>query len=60
MSTSSRKIYLITGVNSGLGDAFAEAALNSGHSVTGTVRRQQAKEEFERTARGALTGLCSM
>jgi NAD(P)-dependent dehydrogenase (short-subunit alcohol dehydrogenase family) len=57
MSTSSRKIYLITGVNSGLGNAFAEAALNAGHSVVGTVRRQQAKEEFERSARGRAHGV---
>lgn len=57
MSTSSRKIYLITGVNSGLGNAFAEAALISGHSVIGTVRRQQAREEFERSARGRAHGV---
>jgi len=49
MTTSSRKVYLITGVNSGLGKAFDEAALNGGHSVIGTVRAQQAKEDFERT-----------
>jgi NAD(P)-dependent dehydrogenase (short-subunit alcohol dehydrogenase family) len=52
MSTSSTKVYLITGVNSGLGKAFADAALNAGHSVIGTVRSQQAKEEFERSASG--------
>lgn len=52
MSSSSRKVYLITGVNSGLGKAFAEAALNGGHSVIGTVRGQQAKEDFERTVPG--------
>jgi NAD(P)-dependent dehydrogenase (short-subunit alcohol dehydrogenase family) len=52
MSTSSRKIYLITGVNSGLGKAFAEAALNAGHSVIGTVRSQQAKADFERSVPG--------
>jgi NAD(P)-dependent dehydrogenase (short-subunit alcohol dehydrogenase family) len=52
MSTSSRKIYLITGVNSGLGKAFAEAALNASHSVIGTVRGQQAKADFERSVPG--------
>jgi NAD(P)-dependent dehydrogenase (short-subunit alcohol dehydrogenase family) len=46
------KIYLITGVNSGFGKAFAEAALNAGHSVIGTVRHQQAKSEFERSVPG--------
>lgn len=52
MSTSSSKIYLITGVNSGFGKAFAEAALNAGHRVIGTVRREQAKAEFERSVSG--------
>jgi NAD(P)-dependent dehydrogenase (short-subunit alcohol dehydrogenase family) len=52
MSTSGMKVYLITGVNSGLGKAFAETALNAGHSVIGTVRHQQAQAEFERSVPG--------
>lgn len=52
MSTPMMKVYLITGVNSGLGKAFAETVLNAGHSVIGTVRQQQAMAEFERSAPG--------
>lgn len=32
------RTFLITGVSSGLGRAFATAALEAGHTVTGTVR----------------------
>jgi len=35
---SNSKIFLITGVSSGLGKAFAEGALAAGHRVIGTVR----------------------
>ncbi|MFX5785475.1 SDR family NAD(P)-dependent oxidoreductase, partial [Acinetobacter baumannii] len=35
------------GVSSGFGRALADAALQAGHSVTGTVRSHAAKEEFE-------------
>jgi len=38
MTTASR-IFLITGVSSGLGKAFAQGALAAGHHVIGTVRR---------------------
>ncbi|MGY4710483.1 oxidoreductase [Mycolicibacterium sp. CBM1] len=41
------KTFLITGVSSGLGRAFAEAALEAGHSVVGTVRREADLESFE-------------
>jgi NAD(P)-dependent dehydrogenase (short-subunit alcohol dehydrogenase family) len=41
------KIILITGVSSGLGRAFAEAALAEGHIVIGTVRNEDARKEFE-------------
>jgi len=37
---SSPKTFLITGVSSGLGQAFALGALEAGHHVIGTVRRQ--------------------
>lgn len=33
------KVFLITGVSSGLGRAFATAALDAGHTVVGTVRK---------------------
>jgi NAD(P)-dependent dehydrogenase (short-subunit alcohol dehydrogenase family) len=41
------KIILITGVSSGFGRAFAEAALREGHTVLGTVRNEDARKEFE-------------
>ena len=47
------KTFLITGVSSGLGRAFAEAALDAGHTVVGTVRRQPELESFEAMAPSA-------
>ncbi|GAB4067512.1 oxidoreductase [Ancylobacter sonchi] len=47
------KIILITGVSSGLGKAFAEAALAAGHRVIGTVRRAEAAAAFEASAPGS-------
>ncbi|MBO9546424.1 oxidoreductase [Caulobacter sp.] len=38
---SHSKTFLITGVSSGLGKAFAAAALEAGHRVIGTVRRAE-------------------
>lgn len=43
-----KKIILITGVSSGFGRAFAEAALAEGHTVVGTVRNENAQKEFAR------------
>lgn len=44
------KTFLITGVSSGLGRAFAEGALEAGHTVVGTVRRRADLEAFEALA----------
>lgn len=44
------KLFFITGVSSGLGRALAEEALKTGHRVVGTLRNQQAKDEFEALA----------
>jgi NAD(P)-dependent dehydrogenase (short-subunit alcohol dehydrogenase family) len=41
------KTFLITGVSSGFGRAFAEAALADGHTVVGTVRNEAARAAFE-------------
>ncbi len=53
-----KKIFLITGVSSGLGRALAQEALADGHTVVGTVRNAQAQREFEalapRTAIGRI------
>ncbi|WP_293827176.1 oxidoreductase [uncultured Brevundimonas sp.] len=43
---STSKTFLITGVSSGLGRAFALGALEKGHRVIGTVRRQADAEAF--------------
>jgi NAD(P)-dependent dehydrogenase (short-subunit alcohol dehydrogenase family) len=44
--TPTPKTLLITGVSSGLGRAFAMAALDAGHTVVGTVRRGADAEAF--------------
>ncbi|SDA33751.1 oxidoreductase [Sphingomonas sp. NFR15] len=46
MSTAQSKTFLITGVSSGLGRAFAEAALDAGHRVIGTVRNAGDADAF--------------
>jgi NADP-dependent 3-hydroxy acid dehydrogenase YdfG len=40
------KVFLITGVSSGLGKAFAEGALAAGYRVVGTVRSTEAASSF--------------
>ncbi|TIX92145.1 oxidoreductase [Rhizobium sp. P44RR-XXIV] len=47
MSSKDSKIFLITGVSSGFGRAFAEAALGAGHRAVGTVRNAEGKTQFE-------------
>jgi NAD(P)-dependent dehydrogenase (short-subunit alcohol dehydrogenase family) len=47
MSKTIERVFLITGVSSGFGRAFAEAALAAGNTVIGTVRSESAKTEFE-------------
>jgi NAD(P)-dependent dehydrogenase (short-subunit alcohol dehydrogenase family) len=47
MSEPHKKIFLITGVSSGFGHAFAEAVLAAGHTVIGTVRNEEARQKFE-------------
>jgi len=52
MSQSQIKTFLITGVSTGLGRAFAEVALREGHRVVGTVRNEDAAKSFEALAPG--------
>ncbi|WP_397448518.1 oxidoreductase [Pseudomonas sp. NA-150] len=52
MSNLSSRLFLITGVSSGFGQAFAEAALQAGHRVVGTVRTTAAQQAFEQSAPG--------
>lgn len=47
------KTFLITGVSSGLGRAFAAGALEAGHTVVGTVRRRADLDAFEALAANA-------
>jgi NAD(P)-dependent dehydrogenase (short-subunit alcohol dehydrogenase family) len=46
------KVVIVTGVSSGLGKAFATALLHAGFNVVGTVRKQEAVEEFEQLQPG--------
>lgn len=51
------KLFLITGVSTGFGRAFAQGALEAGHRVAGTLRRQEDVAPFEALAPGRATGL---
>ena len=44
---TTQKTFLITGVSSGFGRAFAEEALHAGHRVIGTVRRPEDAAAYE-------------
>jgi NAD(P)-dependent dehydrogenase (short-subunit alcohol dehydrogenase family) len=44
---NNQKIFLITGITSGFGRAFASAALSAGDMVVGTVRSENARRNFE-------------
>ena len=50
-------IFLITGVSSGLGRAFAAGALDAGHHVIGTVRSAADAAAFEGSAPGRARAL---
>ena len=50
------KTILITGVSSGLGEAMAREALRRGHTVVGTVRREEDRTRFESIAPGKSIG----
>jgi len=52
MAAALPKTFLITGVSSGLGRAFAAGALDAGHRVIGTVRRDSDAEAFVALALG--------
>lgn len=51
------KTFLITGVSTGLGRAFARAALDAGHTVAGTVRDPGQVTGFEALAPGRAHAL---
>lgn len=51
-----QQTWLITGVSSGLGRAFAQAALAAGHTVAGTVRSEEDLRAFEALGPGRAHG----
>jgi NAD(P)-dependent dehydrogenase (short-subunit alcohol dehydrogenase family) len=54
------RIFLITGASKGLGRAFAEAALQAGDTVVGTVRRQADADAFEALGTAAHARIVDM
>ena len=46
MTKQTGRIFLITGVSTGLGRAFARGALQAGHTVAGTVRQARDAKSF--------------
>lgn len=52
----STKTFLITGVSSGFGRALAQEAMAAGHTVVGTVRTPQAKQDFDALSANAAFG----
>lgn len=57
MSSTQSKVFLITGVSTGLGRALAEAALADGHRVAGTLRKQADVDAFNLLGPGRAVGL---
>ena len=46
MTTQDSKVWLVTGVSTGLGREIAKVAAESGNIVVGTVRNENQFEEF--------------
>lgn len=50
------KVFFVTGVSSGFGDALARAALAAGHTVVGTLRNEAARAAFDKLSPGRSFG----
>ncbi len=55
-----QKTFFITGANSGFGLAIAQAALDAGHRVIGTVRSQTARASLLEQLPGVCAVLCDV
>lgn len=51
------KLWFITGVSSGLGKAIAQAALQAGHRVVGTLRTEEQRQAFADLLPGRAYGV---
>ncbi len=51
------KTFLITGVSTGIGRAIAQAALDAGHCVIGTLRNEAARADFAALSPGQAHGI---
>jgi NAD(P)-dependent dehydrogenase (short-subunit alcohol dehydrogenase family) len=51
------EVWVITGVSTGLGRAMALAALDAGHTIVGTLRKQADVDAFEALAPGMAHGI---
>lgn len=57
MRDSDSKLFFISGVSSGFGRAFAEAALAAGHRVVGSLRSTADRQAFEQSGPGRAFGV---
>jgi NAD(P)-dependent dehydrogenase (short-subunit alcohol dehydrogenase family) len=57
MRDSDSKLFFISGVSSGFGRAFAEAALAGGHRVVGSLRSTADRQAFEQSGPGRAFGV---
>ncbi|KXX69401.1 oxidoreductase [Flammeovirga sp. SJP92] len=57
METTNKRIWMITGISSGLGKALAETVLASGDFVIGTFRNKTQTEQFNQEYDGKAFGI---
>ncbi|MEJ8570666.1 oxidoreductase [Microbaculum marinum] len=52
-----KRLFLVTGVSTGLGRALASACLERGHTVAGTLRSEDGRAEFDALSPGRSFGV---